>query len=214
MPPKPSDHKNTLAVKVLQVYSIRTPEYSETIVMTLGNHIEAMLYNIASIAAVTAMLDGKTKIETKHISFIKDYITKQCSKKKKKGVTHGGSFPSEYFGYNSEAYNSANYGGVNYTDSVWSGDDNAIRQAIPMSGGDSGSNRPKDIVEKNKHIFSYMKEVIAHNGVTISKPALNELVKIANIHLNCLGDDMSKYSVMKPSYMEKVLNKTQHSVFK
>ena len=160
MPPKPSDHKNTLAVKVLQVYSIRTPEYSETIVMTLGNHIEAMLYNIASIAAVTAMLDGKTKIETKHIGFIKDYITKQCSKKKKKGVIHGGSLPAEYFGYNSEAYNSANYGGVNYTDSVWNGDDSAIRQAIPMSGGDSGSIRPKDIVENNKHIFSYMKEVI------------------------------------------------------
>jgi hypothetical protein len=157
-----------------------------------------MLYNIASIASVTALLDEKIKVELKHIDFVKKYITTQCSKNKKHGgstndnTQSGGSFPAEYFGYNSGAYTEANYGGVS-SDVVWSGSDAAIRPALDMHGGENAKKANqvkdakdakdiKDIVGNNPEVSKYMKKIMAFNDVKISKPALTELIKLLIIH--------------------------------
>jgi len=189
------------------------PTYKDEVLNILDNHIQAMLYNIASIASVTALIDEKNKIEMKHVDFIKHYITKQCTKnvKNNENTQKGGSFPAEYFGYDSGAYTEANYGGVNYTDSVWNGADAVIRQAIPMTGG---SSQIKDIISNNKEVAKYMKTVIAYNDVKVSKSALNEILKLVNIHLNCIGDDLQKYEKIKPSLVDKIFKNKKHAVFK
>jgi hypothetical protein len=112
-----NNHKNCIGSKLLDLYNLTLdkPENKDEIIKILDNHIQAMLYNISSIASVTALLDEKSKIEMKHIDFIKHYITKQCTKHEK-NKQQGGSFPAEYFGYDSGAYTEANYGGVNYND--------------------------------------------------------------------------------------------------
>ena len=223
-----------IATRIIEVYHIviDNPEHKKEVVNKLDSHIEALLYNVASIASITALLDEKDKIELKHISFIKDYITKECIKKKKGSKQSGGSFPAEYFGYDSGAYTESNYGGTNYTDSVWTGSDAVIRQAIPiMVGGTSGGacndtcgmNRVvtvggmkgmKDIVGNTKEVVKYIKRVMEFNNVKISKPAMAELLKIVNIHLNCLGDDMSQLEKLKVKTMEKIFKSRKYAVFK
>ena len=210
-----NNHNNCIGSKLFDMYNLTLdkPTYKDEVLNILDNHIQAMLYNISSIASVTALLDEKNKIEMKHVDFIKHYITKQCSKNvKNNGHTQkGGSFPAEYFGYDSGAYTEANYGGVNYTDSVWNGADAAIRQAIPMTGG---SSQIKDIISNNKEVAKYMKTVIAYNDVKVSKSALSEILKLVNIHLNCIGDDLQKYEKIKPSLLDKVFKNKKHAVFK
>lgn len=213
-----NNHKNCIGAKLLDIYNLTLdkPTQKDEVLHILDDHIQAMLYNIASIASVTALLDEKSKIEMKHIDFIKHYITKQCSKHVKNNVTnvtqqHGGSFPAEYFGYDSGSYTEANYGGVNYTDSVWNGADAAIRQAIPMTGG---STKIKDIISNNKEVAKYIKTVIAFNDVKISKSALIEILKLVNIHLNCIGDDLQEHGNIKPSLLYKIFKNKKHSVFK
>lgn len=207
----PNNHKNCIASKMIQMYNLVVAQPDEKkVIELLDSHIEALLYNIASIASVTALLDEKTKIELKHISFIKDYIIKQC--KKKTSGQQGGSLPSEYFGYNSGAYSEANYGGVNYTNVVWDGADAAIRQAIPITGG--SMNKMKNLIENNKEVSKYIKKVMSFNDVKISTSAMNELLKVVNIHLNCVGDDMMKYNKIKPSLLEKIFKTRKHAVFK
>ena len=213
-----NNHKNCIASKLLDNYNLTLDKSTQKdeVLHILDDHIQAMIYNVASIASVTALLDEKSKIEMKHIDFIKHYITKQCTKHVKNNVTNvnqqgGGSFPAEYFGYDSGAYTEANYGGVNYTDSVWNGSDAAIRQAIPMTGG---SSKIKDIVINNKEVAKYIKTVISFNDVKISKPALSEILKLVNIHLNCIGDDLQKYENLKPSLLDKIFKNKKHAVFK
>ena len=225
-----------IATRIIEVYHIvvDNPEHKKEVVNSLDSHIEALLYNVASIASITALLDEKNKIELKHISFIKDYITSECIKKKKAATQTGGSFPAEYFGYDSGAYAESNYGGTNYTDSVWSGADAAIRQAIPiMAGGTNcdntgtvcgtvnntsviigGMKGMKDIVGNTKEVVKYIKRVMEFNNVKISKPAMAELLKIVNIHLNCLGDDMSQLVKLKLKTMEKLFKSRKYAVFK
>lgn len=261
-----TNHKNCIASKMMQVYNfvLANPEEHVKILELLDSHIEAMIYNIASIASVTALLDEKVKIELKHIGFIKEYIVKQCIKSSKKNNTStqsGGSFPAEYFGYNSGAYTESNYGGTNVSDINFA--DGIAREAIPISGGaknknhsggsfpaeyfgnnsgayteanyggpnvsdinftDSiarsaihitgGGTKLKSIVENNKEVAKYIKKVIAFNDVTISKSALGELLKIVNIHLNCIGDDISKYNKIKPAILDKIFSYRKHAVFK
>ena len=210
-----TNHKNCIAAKLVNTYNLEftNPEQKDEIMQTLDDHVHAMLYNIASIASVTALLDEKTKIELKHIDFVKKYITAQCSKHKKHGgEQQGGSMPAEYFGYDSGAYTEANYGGVN-TDVVWSGSDAAIRPSLDMTGG-NGLNKVSDVIGNSKEVTTYMKQVMAFNDVKISKPAMSELVKLVNIHLNCLGDDIKHVEKLKLSSLEKLFKARKHAVFK
>jgi len=212
-----TNHKNCLASKLTTIYNLtfESPEKKIEILNHLDNHIDAMLYNISSIASVTALLDEKIKIELKHIDFVKKYITKQCSSKNGKNTQSGGSFPAEYFGYNSGAYTESNYGGVN-TDVVWSGSDAAIRPELNMSGGSGGSlmKNPKDIIGNNTHVSKYMKQVISFNDVKITKSAMDELLKLVNIHLNCLGNDIKSLNKLKVSSLDKLFKSHKHAVFK
>jgi hypothetical protein len=210
-----TNHKNCIAAKLVDAYNVVIkPEHKDEIMQTLDNHIQAMLYNIASIASVTALLDEKTKIELKHIDFVKKYITVQCSKHKKHGgEQQGGSMPAEYFGYDSGAYTEANYGGVS-SDVVWSGSDAAIRPELNMYGGEHGLNKVKNIIGNNTEVSKYMKQVMSFNDVKVSKPAMSELVKLVNIHLNCVGDDIKHVEKLKPSSLEKLFKHRKHAVFK
>ena len=225
--PCSTNHNNCLASKLTDVYNLtfENPENKLAILNHLDDHIDAMLYNIASIASVTALLDEKIKVELKHIDFVKKYITKQCSKKKYGGSggdgdggssasQSGGSFPAEYFGYDSGAYTEANYGGVS-SDVIWSGSDAAIRQAINMTGGaNTYMNKPIDIIGNNKHVSKYIKKIMAFNDVVISKSAMVELLKLVNIHLNCLGNDIKSLRKIKVSTLDKIFKANKHAVFK
>lgn len=224
---------NNIAGVIMEVYNVvlEIPDHKTQIQNSINQHVEALLYNVASIASISALIDEKERIEVKHIQFIKDYISKQCLKKKKKAVTrggegsvqNGGSFPAEYFGYDSGAYAESNYDSVNYNDSVWSGPDASIRQAMPISvggGGGSGGGSAsaglkhmKHILGDNKTAIKYMKRVMEFNGVTISKPAMAELVKLVNIHLNCVGEDISQINNIKPAFLEKMFSKRKYAVF-
>ena len=72
----------------------------------------------------------------------------------------------------------------------------------------------KDIVGNTKEVVKYIKRVMEFNNVKISKPAMAELLKIVNIHLNCLGDDMSQLVKLKLKTMEKLFKSRKYAVFK
>ena len=103
----------SVATKLLQMGNIKVHEDSrKKIVESLDKHIEAMLYNIASLACVLTIASGKSKIELNHIEEMQRYVTKKCSHvKSSKGTSSqsgGTSMPSEYFGYTTGAYAAGN----------------------------------------------------------------------------------------------------------
>lgn len=187
-------------------------EQKESIITTLDNHIEAMMYNIASISAVTALAQDKNKIEGKHIGFVRTYIGHECSGSGSGSSQSGGAgMPSEFYGYSTGAYSEANAGGINMSDARF-GVGGYIRPALDMNM--TGGGHSSSLVRENASAKRFIKSVLKFNGVGISKTAFSELMLMIDHHISCLKNDIKKQEPLSISKLEKVLARKRHAVFK
>lgn len=193
------------------------PDQEEAISKLLNDHIEALMYNVASIAAVTALVQDKKKIESKHIGFVRAYISEECTASSGRGggEQRGGSLPSEYFGYSTGAYSPNNAGGIDMSDAHF-GDGGYIRPALNTM---LGAGQVIRVTRDNATAKRFVKAILKFNDVAISKNAFDELLHIVDIHINCLMNDINKQSTSNNSHttllkVEKALELKRHSVFK
>lgn len=200
-------------------------EEARDIRATLAKHMEAVVFNVVSLAAVMAVLKGnKEKISTRHLPSVRDYLSARgCAGAAAPAAAaqSGGSamMPSEYFGYAHPAYQAGNAGdGVNTSDIQFAA--GIARAAMgPQEGGDSRSRSPqgkgsKHIREATKVLREEVEKVARHHDTAVSKGAMSELVAIIHDHLDCLAADLKAAgAALTESKVAKVLALKRHAAF-
>lgn len=190
---------------------VAKPQQQAEIVEKLGNHIDAVIYNVTSIAVIFAMLKGDSKVQPKHLIDVTKYISTTCPRN---GQMGGMSMASNYFGYPHPSYAAGNSEGVVMSEVQF---DNGIARAgidtqVGMSGGAANNLRLVSVHDNNCKAF--VRSIMALHNMPISKTGLGELLRIIDIHLNCLANDLAAYaSSLTISRLDKVLGRKRHSVF-
>jgi hypothetical protein len=207
-----------------------TNEQSKEVHALLDAHVEALLYNAASILSVLVLMRERSKIECKDVAELRDYIEDQCNVHKRSGQRRGqtGGFPSEYFGYNFNAYSENNTGNEQIVSQAQFGEGGFIRPDINItasigntqSGGAAPVHHPGALLSVARSvpaIKKYLSAVFKNNGISISKRALKDLLLVLDIHITCLFVDIqnqtSNTNLVTESKVNRVLAIKRHSVF-
>lgn len=172
----------------------------------MQEHVNAVVQQVVSMAAIIAMLRGKHKIDVSHLSPVRTYVTSKCGTGRHK--VKGGSMPSDFYGYPHPAYTSANVnGGVQVSSIDWAKQEarpalGPSQQGPTQSGGGSSSNHTT--------IQSVLKDL----NVSISKSAQDELQKIIDGHVACFIHDVRQATPVTVKKLEKILKLSRHASFK
>lgn len=179
----------------------------------LEMHMDAVCYNVASIAIIFALLKGDKKIQPKHLQNVMGYISSMCSSSAK-GQKGGMSMASDYFGYPHPNYASSNAGsGVVMSEIEFNSGIARAGIDSQIGGTQSSSNNVRLVATNDKDAKAFVKSVVKMHNIEISKTAFTELMRIIDIHLNCLATDLSTLSPLTVSKVDKVLGLKRHAVF-
>jgi len=173
--------------KTLELNKIKIKEKSSVkVISLLCDYINTLVFNIASIASIIALLNNSKKITKETIKIISDYINKKCSIHTTTAAysSKGGTvLPPAYFG----ADESNRYSTSNPTSDIlvvdW-----AAGEARPAMGGQSGGGKKSKV----NVIKEYIEKVLAHYEITASSEMINELFKIFNKHFEILMKELKK----------------------
>lgn len=178
------------------------------VVAILIMHIDALIYNVTSVACVMAMLEGKKNIQPHHLSEVRKYIDEKCP------LRHNGgsptAFPQQYFSPNAVGnYNAMNaHVGATQVETVKFDQGYARENMGSLSGGGVIS-----ILKGDKVATNFMKKVLEHHGTKISKTAMPELLHIMDRHLECLANDMKEQGGITKSKLVRIMRLKRHAVF-
>lgn len=176
---------------------------SEACAKLVHSHIDSVVHHIVSLSAMVAMLDGKKKIEQKHLHDVKTYVLTKCGAHLKGGM----SMASDFYGYPHPSYSSSHVNaGVQVSEIQWGKQEARPAQGPAQSGGASV---PKYKKELQKLVKMHIKNIAA----SIAKGPLDELVNIVDMHLLCFANDLVKESPLTVKKVEKVLAKRRHKAF-
>lgn len=179
----------------------------------LNAHFEALLYNIVSVSTVIAKLHGNKTVKSKHMADVRKYIDVTC--KGKAGDTgmaqEGGmSMASDYFGYAHPNYSPVAGEGVS-TEQV---DFSAGVARAALGAQDGGRPVAPRLAATSQWARHFVRDIMKHHAMRMDKVATNEVMGMADIHLQCLAGDMgSSVKTLSLAKLEKVLAKKRHAVF-
>ena len=162
---------------------------------------------------------GKSKIELKHVEEMQRYITHKCMNMKQSKHTSqsgGTSMPAEYFGYSAGAYAAGNSMNVPIVSDIQFGQGIArmsIDSTFGMQNG-GGHHRPWHIANTSGYIKKYVASILKNNDVKASKVATQALFHVIDVHLTCLGNDLSKVEPLTVAKTEKAIELKRHSIFR
>lgn len=176
----------------------------------LAHHLDAVTYNVTGIAMAIALVNQSRTISASHVKQVRNYIQVSCHNKRKHGGQQGGtSMPSDYFGYRHPNFSewNANDGATNISEVRF---DEGIARA-EMGGGAV----LRAYMTRNKHVKTMIKTFLKHHEVKIQKDALEQLLAILDVHVNCLANDLKSQptSTIGTKQVEKVMRLKRHAVF-
>lgn len=209
-----------LAEKFVATFHVQiAPKSEKEVIQMIAHHIDALLYNVTSVACVMALIHGKQKIEPKHLEQVMTYITSQCMPQLASAKMRGGSptgFPSQYFGVPMAAYTPNDRAGAHVsTETVDFASSTARSGMGPMTGGgrrDRGE-IPK-VLESNAKAMAFMHKVLDHHNTKIGRKATSILLHIMDIHMYCFAQDIaSGQAPVTVSKLSSILKLKRHSVF-
>lgn len=156
---------------------------SSYIIKKISSYIDALIFNIITIASIVSILNGDKCIKKENLNIIKNYISDRCSiKSNRKGSMTGGTFnTAEFYGIKEDMYKPENVG------SDILGIDWAKGEIRPQIGGSSKSksiNTQKCV--SYKFIKTHVKKILNYHNITASTNILNELMDIIDYHIKCL----------------------------
>ena len=168
---------------------------SDEVIKSMCEYLETLIFNIVSIASLITLINNSKVIEKDALSLVHSYINDKCEKVVIKGGT---TLPSEFFGINSNSYNSSN----NQADLLNVDYVNGILR--PQIGGGGKSKTPT----KNNHDWLKVKitKLIKHYNLTIREKELNYLINIIYDNVNCLFFQIPKKQVITKAYLKKFIN--------
>jgi hypothetical protein len=168
------------AKELLKTHRIHLDDNNkDKVVALLSNYIDLLIFNIVAVVSIICANIGVKKVISQHIQYLSKYIDKRCLNKKASGgrsaMSGGSAFnTAAFFGVAEPRYSAENVGTNVQTIDFASG---IARNALPMSGGGSGSSRrsvtpscaklDKIILKKINNVFKFFnikveKEAVAH----------------------------------------------------
>lgn len=172
--------------KTLELNNIKIKEKSsEKVISLLCDYINTLIFNIASIASIIALLNNSKKITKETIKIISEYINSKCSIHTTYSSKGGTVLPPSYFG----ADESGTYSTSNPSSDVLVVDWAAGEARPALGSGQSGGGSKKSKVNVIKN---YIKQALAHYEISASPEMINELFKIFNRHFEILIKELKK----------------------
>ena len=192
----------------LQKHNISVKSDMPEVVAILIMHTDALIYNVASIACVMAMLEGKKKVEPRHLGEVRKYIDEKCPHKQAGGNPTG--FPVQYFSPLAFGNYTENANiGANRVETVKFDQGYARENMGPLTGG----SHVTSVLKGDKVATNFMKKVMEHHNMKVSKMATPELLHIMDSHLECLAKDMHEQGDMTKSKLLRIMRLKRHAVF-
>jgi hypothetical protein len=153
-------------------------EEDKFIINKIVSYIDALIFNIVSIACIISILNGDKSIKKENLDIIKKYIQDRCSFKYNKNGMKGGAFnTAAFYGMEEPMYKEENEGkdilGIDWSSEI-------VR---PQIGGG------KNIKNKNiSKIFicKQIKKILKYHGIKATNEIIEELLNIIDYHLKCL----------------------------
>ncbi len=181
-------------------------EGEDKVLKAIAFHMDALIYNVASLACVVTMLYDHTQITPKHLVSVRKYILDKCSTSRGKSQKGGMSMASDFYGYPHPAYGSDAMAGSTVVSSVNFAEGVARAALGPVMMGGA---QPEHI----KVIQKVVKKVLKHHQRTITKKAMEELIHIIDTHLRCFAKDLRTEAPLTEVRVKKVLEKKRHAIF-
>jgi hypothetical protein len=205
----------TILDRFLEAFDLTLRRPEKDVRTLLHDHVDGLLFNVCSIAAVLALLAGKRKVEPKHLREVRSYIVSKCPPH---GGQQGGGMASDYFGYPHPNYLASNENQGTNTSivSFHSGQARAsLGPPLQEGGAGAGASRMKRVMrhlpKEAHHVIRFM---MKHHDVSVSKMAMEELMFILDAHLNCFGNDLKEQGgQLTAAKTQKVLALKRHAVF-
>lgn len=168
----------------------------------MQEHVDAVVQQVVSMAAIIAMLRGKHKIDVSHLPPVRTYVASKCTVGHRK--VKGGSMPSDFYGYPHPAYSLANAnGGVQASTIDWAKQEARPAMGPTQTGGGGGA-----------HHHTTIQSVLKDLNVSISKSAQEELQKIIDGHVACFIHDVRQATPVTVKKLDKILKMNRHASFK
>lgn len=198
-----------LAEQFLEVYNIGIKDVQDKpeIVATILMHMDALFYNVTSVATVMAMLSGKRRVEPKHLEEVRKYIHTNCGGTSAKIGGNVTGFPAPYFGEKGPTTYSTdpNIGATNMETVKFA--EGYTREDVGMVGG----SHTHAVFFNNKVATKHVKKILEHHKCEISKTALPALLRMMDQHLACLAKDIGTIATF--GKIKKILRYKRHSMF-
>ena len=181
------------------------------VIKHLVNYLDALIFNIVSIACIVSIINKSKKIDKEALPIIRSYIEDKCNFKYAKKMSGGAVYPSSFYGATETAYNENNKGGdilgINWSAGI-------IRPEIgtsikyPMEGGGNGGK----ISSKASYncIRSYVYKILKYHKILASKVIISELISLIDHHIKCLIVNIKKCDKeLTITCLNKIINKNK-----
>jgi len=174
-----------------------------------------LLRNIISVTAITALVNGNTKIEPKHTVGALEYIHRKCPMpsyvaEPVRGQSGGTSLPATFFGGNESMYSAMNPSGGS-AETIQFGLGIARAEISQTGGAQPKASKTSSVLDK--WINGEIKNYLEHHRVTVSKMAKAQLVRLAKQYLACLFYDLSKNTPISIRKVREMLKKKKYAIF-
>lgn len=201
----------------------KSREIGENVAHYMEERIEALIYNVASLASTMALVYNSKKVEPKHVTAIHDKYKSLCSSTGGAPMQTGGtSMPQQFFSPNASSTMSAsNFGGMDSRTIDFAA--NEARAGIDVAGPDAsfigGAAGPGTLTatafrnENGKQIAKFARSVLKLHNMSVSKHAMHDIQHIIFYHLDCLTADLRKKSYINVPIVQKMLKLKRHSIF-
>lgn len=170
----------------------------------LCKHIDALVFNVTSLASIVVTLYQSKKLDLIHMPAIRKHIVDKCQSKKR--TMEGGrvTMPSDFFGYNHPNYSPANVG-----EDVLAIDLNGTvaRPALGPQSGGGVRHRQSDMMKP------FIKDLMRKHNLVASRAAFSEILAIIDAHLECLAADLKKCEPLTVKKVESLFSKKRYFVF-
>lgn len=191
----------------------KTSEIRQNLLSALEEHIEALIYNVVSLACTIAIVYESKRIEPKHVRAIDERYKALCGAQSgtQRGQRGGMSMPEAFFNPAAPTTMSpAHFGGLNPTTVNFAAGEARAAIDTTMTGG---SHTASFREMATKPLSKFVRSVAKLHSMSVSKHALHDILIVLFHHLDCLAADMRAKPMINVRSLEKIFKLKRHAVF-
>jgi hypothetical protein len=161
---------------IIKYYNINIDNgKTSAVYILLAKHIEILVFNIVSIAAIISLLNNSSHINKDCVKLVKSYINNKCDRQIKGGT----SLPSDYFGVSNPAYSENNL-----TPDILNIDFSSGILRPQIGGG--GYKKYKLTKNDEKEFITVINSIVKYYNLKISSDVIKIIIEIITENMGCL----------------------------